>query len=303
MKFGSKKALFIAFVTIAGFGTYRLGTHIFGAQQFRFSLDPKLSPSMQKAIKQAVYESYITALSSLSEVIHKACPALEHTSIERRANNKLYISAKSMEPYVRFESHNPVRLDRSSEGAEWRGLPSLRQGFGGQAFAEFILSQSKDRNERAGIHPEPCRRIDPNGEENTRILTTSGMVLDASCFIQEVVQPLPVIIQKNLLGKATITDEFKRWLLRLDPSVFAFYHIIWTDDFSIELHAKHDEKQTILCSVITVPDTNIRELCQRIFDEKIICAQGTARKYVYTADIRFEKQIIICSHKGGACHG
>lgn len=240
MKFGNKKALLMALVAIAGFGTYRLGTHVFGAQQFRFSLDRKLSPSMQKAIKEAVYESYITALSSLSETISKVCSALEHISIERRANNKIYITAKSADPYVRI--------------------------------SELVL-------------------------------TSSGLVLDKACFTHEVLQPLPTIIQKNLLGKVTITDEFKQWLLRLDPSVFAFYEIIWTDDFSIELHDKHNEKQTILCSVTTIPDKNLRELCQRIFDEKIICAQGTARKYAYTADIRFEKQIIICSHKGGAVHG
>ena len=285
MKFANKKILLIAaLVAVAGFGTYRLGMHIFSAQQFRFSLDSKLSPAMHNAIKQAVYESYNFPLASVCDAINKACPALEHTSIERRADNKLYIAAKSMDPYVCIESQ-PVRLDPSiryapSGRSEWRGLP--------------------DHPERA------CEsKGAPNGGEsiNDIVLTSSGKTFDKACFTNEVLQPLPVITQKKLFGKATITDEFKQWLLRLDPSVFASYTVVWNDDFAIELQDKINEKQTIVCSVTTTPDKNVRELCQRIIEEKAICAQGTARKYEYTADIRFENQIIICSHKGGAVHG
>jgi hypothetical protein len=299
MKIGIKNVVLIAFVAVAGFGTYRLGMHIFGAKQFHFSLDHKLSPSMQQAIKQAVYESYIPALSSLSDVIHKACPALEHISIERRANNRIYIAAKSMEPYVCIECFKTVRLDRSSEGAEWRGLHSFHSIDPNGALRPVCAKVSPGTQALGPLVPSLDEGSD---ERDILVFTTSGLVFDKSCFTREVLQPLPVIIQKKLFGKVTITDEFKQWLLRLDPSVFAFYEIIWTDDFSIELHDKHNEKQTILCSVTSMPDNNIRELCQRIFDEKSICAQGTARKYAYTADIRFEKQIIICSHKGGA-HG
>jgi hypothetical protein len=241
MKSGGKKVFLVAvLVAVAGFGTYRMGMQIFGAQQFHFSLDPKLSPAMHKAIKQAVYESYITALASLCGLVQDACPALEQISIERRANNKLYIAVTCKQPYLCID---------------------------------------------------------------TKVLTTAGTIVDSACFTPTALEPLPVVTQKNLFGKATITDEFKQWLLQLDPSVFASYDIVWTDDFSIQLHDKQNNQQTILCSVSTAPDKSLRELCQRIIEEKTICAQGTARKYGYTADIRFENQIIICSHKGGACHG
>ncbi len=241
MKNGGKKVLLIAIIVAAsGFGSYRLGTHIFGAHQFHFSLDPQLSPAMHKAITAAVYESHATDLASLCARMRHACPALEQVSVERRADNKMYIAAKGMDPYVCI---------------------------------------------------------------NTKVLTTSGVLVDNLCFNHDAFGSLPVITQKDLFGKATITDEFTQWLLRLDPSVFALYDVVWNDDFSIELHDKENAQQTILCSISTAPDKSLRELCQRIIEEKIICAQGTARKYVYTADVRFEKQIIICSHKGGAYHG
>lgn len=241
MKSGGRKVfLMAALVATAGFGTYKVGMHIFGAHQFHFSLDPKLSPEMHKAIKQAVHESYINALASLCAVVQDACPALDQISIERCANNKIYIAARCLEPYL--------LIDRM-------------------------------------------------------VLTTSGALLDKSCFTHSSLEHLPVITQKNLLGKAAITHEFKQWLLQLDPSVFASYDIIWNDDFSIQLYDKQNNNQAILCSVSTVPDRSLRELCQRIIEEKVICAQGTARKYWYTADIRFEKQIVVCSNKGGACNG
>lgn len=135
------------------------------------------------------------------------------------------------------------------------------------------------------------------------VLTDMNAVVEKSCFVPASLENIPVIHQKNVLGKVTITDEFKQWVLHLDPSVFALYDIIWNDDFSIELHDKNKNNQTILCSVCSAPDQSIRELCQRIIDEKSCGAQGTARRSLYTADIRFEKQIIICSHKGGACNG
>ena len=223
-----------------GFGMYRLGSHIFGIQGYQFSLDPKLSPAMHKAIKDAVFESYITALARLTESVKAACPALESISLERRANNSIYVAVDGMKPYVCIGSH---------------------------------------------------------------VLTTAGALVSKDCFILGTLQNLPVITQKNILGKATITDEFKQWLLQLDPSVFALYDIIWADDYEICLTDKNVKRNAIMCSVACLPNENVRKICQRIIENKSMHAQGTAHKYFYTADIRFEKQIVLCSQKGGACNG
>ncbi len=135
------------------------------------------------------------------------------------------------------------------------------------------------------------------------VLTTSGALVNKHCFIPEVVSQLPTITQKNHIGKATITDEFKQWLLQLDPSVFALYEITWVDDYEICLKGKQDHPNAIMCSVACLPNENVRKICQRIIENKIMHAQGTAHKYFYVADIRFEKQIVLCSQKGGACNG
>lgn len=136
-----------------------------------------------------------------------------------------------------------------------------------------------------------------------RILTKNGLLVESTHFASSSLKSLPKIVQKDSLNMAAVTNEFKKWLLRLDSLVFACYQVVWSDDYHIELKDKHAQAATILCSVDVVPDKNIRELCQRIIEEKAIDMQGTARGCWYTTDIRFEKQIILCSRKGGACHG
>jgi hypothetical protein len=100
--------------------------------------------------------------------------------VQASSSNTFLSPVRLDRPSLRLEASagelmsRPVRRSCQAK-TEWRGLPgpispfpfdslcSLRTKGG----AEFILSLSKDRNERAGIHPEPCRRIDPNGFRNT----------------------------------------------------------------------------------------------------------------------------------------
>lgn len=134
------------------------------------------------------------------------------------------------------------------------------------------------------------------------VLLKNGQIVEKKCFTQKVIQSLAVIDIKNMNEGVSFSAEFKQWLLQLDESIFAQYAISWSDDYEIYLTDKNDAHKNIICSVSNSIDKSIREKCQQIIDEKInVHAQGTAR--YCSADIRFEKQIIICSQKGGACHG
>ncbi len=82
MKTGYKKICVLTLLcAVSGIGLYRFSTHVFGIEGYQFSLDSKLSPAMHKAIKEAVYESYVISLSALTESLTQKCPALETISI------------------------------------------------------------------------------------------------------------------------------------------------------------------------------------------------------------------------------
>lgn len=133
-----------------------------------------------------------------------------------------------------------------------------------------------------------------------QILLRSGNVVSGHFFSSDVIAQLPHIMTAEL---KTITPHFSKWLLQLDPLIIEHYAICFHDDYEIVLADKHDNHKKIICSSFTVLDNEIKGMCQRIIDERLRAMQGTARSVCYCADIRFEKQIIVCSQKGGACHG
>lgn len=136
------------------------------------------------------------------------------------------------------------------------------------------------------------------------VLLSSGSVVDKKCFKKAVLKDLPIVACKEH-GDANseVSPDFIQWLLHLDTDIFAQYAITWIDDYEICLQDKQDNHAMIMCSIDTPLDEKIRDVCQRIIGERIDHAQGTVRDYLYTADIRFEKQIIISLQKGGACNG
>ncbi len=132
------------------------------------------------------------------------------------------------------------------------------------------------------------------------VLLRSGKLVKADYFYKEVVEQLPHI---SIAQQGEISDQCKSWLLHLDPSLVQEYTICLHDDYEIVMADKIDQHKKIICSVFTPINDEIKGMCQRIIDERLRSMQGTARSVCYSADIRFEKQIIVCSQKGGACHG
>ena len=133
------------------------------------------------------------------------------------------------------------------------------------------------------------------------VLLSNGQLAGINTFTVQAIQNLPRI---RMDGQASaMSGAFKQWLLQLDAPVLHAYAIQWTDDYAIYLHDKCAPTNKLICSVTTTVDKRIREKCQQIIQEKKGGAHGTASGLFYTADIRFEKQIIFCSQKGGALHG
>lgn len=132
------------------------------------------------------------------------------------------------------------------------------------------------------------------------VLLKSGKLVNAEYFSPEIINDLPHIMTATC---QPITEQFSKWLLKLDPLIVQQYSICFHDDYEIVLADKQDDHKKIVCSSFTAIDDEIKGMCQRIIDERLRSVQGTARSVCYRADIRFEKQIIVCSQKGGACHG
>jgi|GEM_PF-6267124 hypothetical protein len=139
--------------------------------------------------------------------------------------------------------------------------------------------------------------------ESKSALLPSGIVVDADCYTREVIAQIPSIHAQKEGACDTISPELAHWLLALNPDVFKQYHIALGDDYSIYLTNNNDRNRIILTSVVKDFDDEMRRVCERIISEKQMSVQGTARSLCCVADIRFEKQIVLCSQKGGARNG
>lgn len=132
------------------------------------------------------------------------------------------------------------------------------------------------------------------------VLLANNVVVAKECFEPAAVAPLPVIQFEAAMGAQELSTAGKAWLLSLDKSILEAFTITWRDDYEIYVKERNG-RTTLVCSVDTIVDEKMRHACSCIVQQKM--AQGTAPKKGYIADVRFEKQIILCSQKGGAVHG
>lgn len=134
------------------------------------------------------------------------------------------------------------------------------------------------------------------------VLLDNGTVVHAQHFAPKALERIPQVAMAQKANPFEISKEFVSWLKNLDAQIINDFSINWQDDYQIYLQHKQMRTQTILAGVNTPVSGEIIQVCQQIVDQKINLEQGTAR-VSWCADIRFDKQIIVSSHKGGACHG
>ncbi len=147
-----------------------------------------------------------------------------------------------------------------------------------------------------------CQSKKPVWAIQDQVLVADGDLIPKSSFVASVLHEIPIITLHKKNALTTMSGYLKQWLLALDKKIIDAYAITVLDDYEIYLMEKQSKNQ-LICNIYTPINEKIRENCHRIIDEKNMQAQGTASAYSYTVDIRFEKQIIICSQKGGAVHG
>lgn len=143
----------------------------------------------------------------------------------------------------------------------------------------------------------PYMRIAEQG-----VLLENGNLVHAYHFTNNAIKKVPQVQLAKHTDSFSLSKEFVTWLQQLDSHVLNNFFITWHDDYQIYLQNKNTPTQTILAGITTPVNGEIIQVCMHIVDQKINLEQGTAR-VSWCADIRFDKQIIISSHKGGAWYG
>lgn len=135
---------------------------------------------------------------------------------------------------------------------------------------------------------------------NQLILLSSGAVVSVGCFTKDIYKNIPLVGYIGPCLEMPVSEKLKQWLLHFDLSMLSHYAISYRDDYEIIIHNKASSYAKILCSIETPIDQKMSALCERIIQVKGQMVQGTAPHSLYTADIRFEKQIIVRSQRRGA---
>lgn len=218
----------------------RTGNAIFTMDSYQLSINPLLSFSSKKIIKEIVAQNYNKSCYQLSEQLLKACPAIKNIAVRRCADHRLKIDIDVHAPFMQIS--------------------------------------------------------------DCGVLLDNGVIVHTNHFVAHALKKIPQVQLANHTDPFSLSKEFISWLQQLDSQILNNFFICWHDDYQIYLQHKTTRAQTILAGVTTPVNGEIIQVCKQLVDQKVNLEQGTAR-VTWCADIRFDKQIIVSSHKGGACHG
>jgi len=127
------------------------------------------------------------------------------------------------------------------------------------------------------------------------VLLSTGNLIHKDSFNAHAYQETPSVQCAEHKNTHELSRAFKRWLLTMPTAIMATYMITYHDDYRIIL--QHKTMHThIICNVDTCMSEQLSKLCEQIIEQKM--HEGT-RALSYTADVRFENQIIVSSQKRG----
>ena len=137
-----------------------------------------------------------------------------------------------------------------------------------------------------------------------QVLVESNKVLDRGFFTVHRIDHLYDVQLAHIPALGEQCTVLTQAVQKLLPSFFSQYTVMWNDEFELALRDKNMPDFSIICNADTIPDFKVLEHCQQL--KNTIVQQGTAGHNVdqqWIADVRFDKQIILFSTKGGRTHG
>jgi hypothetical protein len=132
----------------------------------------------------------------------------------------------------------------------------------------------------------------------SQILLADGSFVPCSLFDQKSIAALEKISVEQERNSYSLA--FGKWLAARDATIKEKYQACWFDDYEIMLIHKERPDLRILCTIHDAPHEKMMDQCVQLLEHQ---KEKNKNKMNCCADIRFEKQIVICSRKGGAEYG
>lgn len=146
---------------------------------------------------------------------------------------------------------------------------------------------------------------EPQVKINAFIITDHLRVLPVSTFIPSALSALPSLQVTFLNAESNIPPAFIPHAQTFTDERFSPYTLTWIDEFQARLTDKEQPQFTILFNAHSIPDTAMFAHCssiKKLLEERGSFA-GRHKGTRWVADVRFERQVILFSEKGGITHG
>ncbi len=147
---------------------------------------------------------------------------------------------------------------------------------------------------------------DPQIKVNTGVITHHLRVLPAVTFTVTALSQIPTLeVKFPHAERHEIPDSFVPHAKTLTDQRFSAYTITWIDEYCARLTDAEQPHFSILFNAYSIPDEAMFAHClsikQQLEERGSFAGRNKGTRWV--ADVRFERQVIVFSEKGGIAHG
>ncbi|HZW60956.1 MAG TPA: hypothetical protein VFF04_01910 [Candidatus Babeliales bacterium] len=140
---------------------------------------------------------------------------------------------------------------------------------------------------------------------DTLILTDSGLVVLPETFASYRLENLYGIqVNEAPLFTHKVSSTMLECIKKISPSLYSRFSISWISEFHVRFDDKLNPSFSILCAAQSIPNEQMLRYCEQLLQTNT--RQGTNGCKVpkhWIADVRFSKQIILFTEKGGVGYG
>lgn len=166
-----------------------------------------------------------------------------------------------------------------------------------------IQAITVERSAHQVLHIELCCMPPALVLNDNWVLCEQGSIVPKHFFEDFLIASRAVIKMPDSMP-LYISWRFKQWLANINTALLSRYSISWINDYQILLHDKENTNITLVCSAqdqLSESRLQAWRQIQKELDERIP-QKGASTQWI--ADLRFDKQIIVCPNgQGETCYG
>jgi hypothetical protein len=147
---------------------------------------------------------------------------------------------------------------------------------------------------------------EPQVRVNAAIVTDHLHVLPACTFVPTALTQIPALhVNFHNVNRAEVPQAFIPHAKTFTDERFKPYIISWIDEYRARLTDKEQPQFNILFNTHSIPDAATFAHCAVIKKqlEERGSFSGRQKEARWVADVRFDRQVIVFSEKGGIAHG